>query len=107
MANELQSFNQLIRERIESLKSGESSNMRQPCIARAFKYTCAWRSGSNRCKRRFFRTRALETHNLSQVPQTGLACRTIQCASCRIGPRTEGDDEVVRTGHTPGQRFVA
>src|SRR6266699_3756064 len=35
MANELQSFSQMIGERIESLKSGESSNMRQPCIARA------------------------------------------------------------------------
>src|SRR2546427_4155198 len=35
MANELQSFSQMIGERIESLKSGKSSNMRQPCIARA------------------------------------------------------------------------
>ena len=35
MANELQSFSQVIGERIESLKSGNSSKMREPCITKA------------------------------------------------------------------------
>ena len=44
---------------------------------------------------------------LSQVSQRGLACRAVPCVSCRIGRRTEGDDEVVRARHTSLQRSVA
>src|SRR5438045_5278481 len=38
--------------------------------------------------------------DLSQVSQRGLACRAVPCVSCRIGRRTEGDDEAVRAAET-------